>query len=364
MAETKLGLVLSAGGARAAYQVGVLKYVAEHFPNFRPRIFCGVSAGSINATFLSQGDPIETAIPKLYSVWRSLTFDEVFKTNFNSMLSMGLRWGSDLFVSKVTRRLLLKSFLDASPLSRTLLSHIHFWKISKAIQAGRVDGLSVIATNYHDGCSTIFYESHLPIPPWYRESRRSMRTLIRVRHVMASCSIPILFEPVRIGDHLFGDGSLRFNFPLSPAIQLGANRLFAISIRSAKPDKALVQRSPESLGMGFIAGAVLNSIFLDSLEADFETLTRFNELAEGGWIKKVPGLLLRPSVDLGSLAKEHLDEVPFHLRQLLKATASPAELGDLLSYLMFSQQYLRRLLELGENDAAAQHAHIEKFLAL
>jgi NTE family protein len=357
----KLGLVLPAGGARAAYQVGVLRHIATHFPHFRPRIFTGISAGSINASFLAQGDPIEKSTAELYQLWERLQFEHVLKTNFNTLFRMASRWTYDLFLSKVTKRLLVKSLLDASPLAHTLLSHLHFWKISRAIRTGLVDGLAISATNYHDGTTTIFFDSNKSIPPWVREQRRAIRTAIRMRHIMASCSIPLLFEPVRIGDYLYGDGSLRFNFPFSPAIQLGATDLLAVSIRCPTPENPLGYR-PEHVGLGFIAGAVLNSIFLDSIEADYENLLRINRATEGSELKKIPGVLVRPSQDLGALAAEYLDEVPFHFRQLLRSTANPEELGDLLSYLMFSPAYIKTLLELGKKDAETYHSNIEELL--
>jgi NTE family protein len=358
----QLAIVLPAGGARAAYQVGVLRYIGEAFPKIAPKIYCGISAGSINACFLAQGQPFDIGAKQLYELWSRLEFNQVLKTNFNSLFSMSSRWLYDMFISKVTQKLLLKSLLDASPLSQTLLSHIHFWKISRAIRNGVIDGLAVSATNYHDGNTTIFFDSHRDLPVWIRETRRAVRSQIHLRHVMASCSIPLLFEPVRIGDFLFGDGSLRFNFPFSPAIHLGASHALAIGIRSPAPQNSLGFR-PEHVSMGFVAGAVLNSIFLDSIEADYENMARNNRIADGIHIKKVPSLLLRPSQDLGALSADFLNEVPFHFRQFLKSTASPKELGDLLSYLMFSPGYINRLLELGMKDAEREKETLEKFLS-
>lgn len=358
----KIGLVLPAGGARAAYQVGVLRYMGEAFPNFDPKIFTGISAGSINACFLAQGEPFPKASRELYDLWEKLRFEEVMQTNFRSLSTMIGRWMYDMFFSKVTRKLLLKSLLDASPLAQTLLNHIYFWKVSRAIRNGAVHGLSVSATNYHDGTTTVFFDSTDPIAPWSREQRRAVRTSIRMRHIMASCSIPILFEPIRIGDFLYGDGSLRFNFPFSPAIHMGATHLFAVGIRCPLPQNPLGFR-PDHVGMGFVAGAVLNSIFLDSIDADFENILRTNNaVGTGGSVKKIPARLVRPSCDLGALAKDYFQEVPFHFRQLLRSTAPPEELGDLLSYLMFSPGYLKALLELGMKDAEAQHQDLRKFL--
>jgi NTE family protein len=359
--EKRLGLVLPAGGARAAYQVGVLTYIAEQYPAFRPTIFTGISAGSINACFLAQGDPFAESAAKMGELWAKLGFDDVFATNFRSLSSMVGRWISDMFLSKMTRRILLRSLLDASPLAGTLLTHVHFWKIARALKEKRIHGVAVTATNYHSGSSTVFFDSSDPIEPWTRQDRVSLRTNLRVRHIMASCSIPILFEPVRIGDHLYGDGSLRYNFPFSPAIHLGATHVLGISIRApGAPD--IAGYSPDQLNLGFIAGAVMNSVFLDSLEPDYESVLRMNRLAAGGIVRPVTPLLIRPSQDLASLSKDHLKDVPFHFRQLLRSTANPEELGNLLSYLLFSPSYLNELMALGRRDADKARGELENFV--
>ncbi len=359
----KYALVLAAGSARAAFQAGVLRYVAEHFPEFKPRIFSGISAGSINACYLAQGEPFPDAAAQLYKLWEQLSFDQVFRTNFRSIASMGMRWMYDMFVSKITRRLLLKSLLDASPLAMTLLNNIHFWKISKAVQLGLIDGVSVTATNYNNGCATIFYDSHHPIPAWSREQRRSERTSIRARHIMASCSIPILFPPIRIGHSLFGDGSLRFNFPFSPALRLGATHLLAVSIRPKKAEDPPATHNPENVGMGFVAGAILNSIFLDSVEQDFENVSRINKF-QTAEDRKVYPFLIRPSQDPAAIAPLFRKEAPFHFRQLISSGSGAEDSGDLLSYLLFSPGYIRALLELGYKDAKDQHENIRKGLQL
>jgi NTE family protein len=360
--KSKLGIVLSAGGARAAYQVGVLKEIAAQVDHFDPRLFTGISAGSINAAYLSQGEPMREACEHLFQLWSELTFTQVFRTNFNSLFRMGMRWLYDLSLSKVTQRLLLKSLLDASPLGDTLLRHVHFWKVSRSIRTGLIDGLAITATNYHDGTTTTFFDSNEVIEPWIRERRLAVRTALRIRHVMASCSIPILFEPIPIGKYLFGDGSLRFSFPFSPVIHLGATRILAVGIRSPQTENPFPESRPDHLSLGFIAGSVLNSIFLDSLEFDYENLCRINALVGEGSPAYVPTLLIRPSRDLGAIAREHAQELPFHFRQLISATATPDELGDLLSYLMFSNGYIRALLELGRQDAKNQMDSIRQFL--
>lgn len=359
----RYAIVLPAGGARAAYQVGVLKALSEKFPQFQPRIFTGISAGSINSTFLAQGAPFPEACDELYHLWEKLEFKQVFETNFGSIASIFLRWTYDLFLSKFTHRLLMRSILDATPLAVTLLENIHFPRISSAVRQGIIDGVAVTATDYQLGQSTVFFDSSDAIEPWVREQRRGVRTPLRARHIMASCSIPILFEPVRIGDYLFGDGSLRFNFPFSPALRMGATHIVAVGIRSAHPVNPLEPRK-DRVGMGFVAGAVLNSIFLDSIEVDYENIQRINRHRGDRETRTIRAFLQKPSRDLGALARSHMGEVPFHLRQVLGSTAKTAELGDLLSYLLFSPGYLKSLLELGEADGAASAQQFAEVMEL
>lgn len=361
----KLGLVLSAGGARAAYQVGVLKGVGEMFPTLRPAILAGLSAGSINAVYLAQGEPLGEASRELHRLWAELRFEQVFRTNFKSLFSMFNNLLYDLFLSKVTKKLRFTSILDASPLAETLLGHINFPKIFRAIRSGTVEGLAVSTTNYNTGENTVFYDSHRNIPPWQRQRRRSVRTAIRTRHIMASCSIPLLFEPVRIGSYFYGDGAIRFRFPLSPAIHLGATHILAIGISPNLPEE-IPPLEGKHMSIGIVAGSVLNSIFIDALEMDYENLCRMNEIAgESGKVKRVEAMLIRPSQDLGRLAQKHVNEAPFHFRQLIKTSATrSADMGDLVSYLLFSPGYLRDLMELGYQDAMARRAELASFLPL
>lgn len=354
------GIVLSAGGARAAYQVGVLKFIGEKCPTFKPQVFAGVSSGSINASYLAQGQPFPQAALNLHQLWHGIAFDQVLETRFVTLFSLLNRWVYDLFISKVTKKLLLSSLLDASPLAQTILTHTHFWKIHRAIHAHKLRGLAVTATNYNTGLTSVFFDSAALKQGWSRAGRVGIRTPIKLKHIMASCSIPILFEPVKIGDHFFGDGALRFHFPFSPAIKLGANKILAIGVHCDDSDHPVtpLQEQPR---MGFIAGAVLNSLFIDSIELDFENLNRINRM-KGKMAAPIDAFLVRPSQDLGQLAKDCIEEVPFHLRQLLKSTADPEELGDLLSYLMFSPKYVRKLLALGYSDAEQNWKDLESFI--
>jgi NTE family protein len=186
MSQHGSAIVLPAGGARAAYQVGALSFIAKRFPDYRPKIFCGVSAGSINACFLAQGLPFPQSTAELYELWSRLTFEHVLKTQFQTMFRVFLRWGSDLFLSRYTHKLLLRSLLDASPLAVTLVNHIHFSRISRALRNGNILGLSVTATNYKEGKTTVFFDSADPIAEWHREQRVARRTTIRIKHIMAS----------------------------------------------------------------------------------------------------------------------------------------------------------------------------------
>jgi len=357
----RIGLVLPAGGARAAYQVGVLKYIGENF-TLTPRVLTGVSAGSINSCFLSQGEPFTQATQKLYELWSKLEYSQVMRVQFQSMMRLGVRILYDLFLSKFSKRRMLRSLIDATPLSLTLLEHIHFWKITRALRSGKLDGVAVTATNYSEGTATVFFDSRLPIQPWTRERRIAVRTSIRVRHIIASCSIPILFEPIKIGDYLYGDGSLRFNYPFSPALHLGATHILAISHRCesrvAPPPVA------HNMGLGFIAGSVLNSLFQESLEFDYENICRINTREKNVDGQKLKVCFLRASRDLGDVAKDFYSEIPFHFRQVLGSTANKEDLGDLMSYLLFSPGYVNALMDLGYKDDKNQKDIIKQNLDL
>jgi len=297
-ANTVSGLVLSAGGARAAYQVGVLKFISEKSPDFNPQVFAGVSSGSINASYLAQGQSFSEATRNLYQLWYSIAFDQVLETRFGTLFSILNRWVYDLFISKVTKKLLLSSLLDASPLAQTILTNTHFWKIHKAIHSNKIRGLAVTATNYNTGMTSVFFDSTETKTGWARAGRVGIRTPIKLKHIMASCSITILFEPVKIGDSFYGDGALRFHFPFSPAIKLGANKILAIGVHC--PDSATPEvKATDQPRMGFIAGAVLNSLFIDSIELDYENLNRINRM-KNKTATPIDAFLVRPSEDLGN----------------------------------------------------------------
>jgi NTE family protein len=339
-------IVLSAGGARAAYQVGVLRRIAERAPDFQPTIFSGVSAGSINACFLAQGEPFAETTRRMEELWLELKSEDVFRTNFPSLSRAILRWVTDLFFARVTNRILLRSLLDATPLASTLGSRIPFAKVHRAIREGRVEGLSVTATDYRTGASVIFFDSTRKIPAWVRRHRQGIPGPVHLKHVLASCSLPVLFEPVKIGDRWYGDGSIRFSFPLSPAINMGAKRILAIGTQPHGTEAP----AAEAATMGYVAGAVLHCLFQDSLETDIELLETINAAAPE---KHIATAVLRPSIDPARLASEHLGELPFHFRQLLRTTAKRGDLGGLASYLLFSKPYLSALIELGRTDVDA-----------
>lgn len=336
-------VVLSAGGARAAYQVGVLRRIAERAPSFQPTIFSGVSAGSINACFLAQGDPFDDVTRRMEEMWRSLNSEDVFKANFPSLSRAIFRWVTDLFFARVTDRILLRSLLDATPLATTLASRVPFAKVHRAVRDGKVQGLSVTATDYRTGGSVIFFDSHREIAAWHRRHRKGVPGAVHLKHVLASCALPVLFEPVKIGDRWFGDGSIRFSFPLSPAINMGARKILAIG---TQPDDTQTP-SAEAATMGYVAGAVLHCLFQDSLETDIELLETINQAAPD---RRIETAVIRPSVDPAKIAGDHLSELPFHFRQLLRTTAKRGDLGGLASYLLFSNKYLGDLIALGRND--------------
>jgi len=360
----KFGLVLSAGGARAAYQVGVIRFISKHCPQFVPTIYCGMSAGSINASYLAQGGPFGELGENLYKLWMGLQFNDIFKTNFRSIFGISTKLFNDIFFSKVSKRLLFRSVLDASPLAMTISKHMRFGKLFKSMAAGITDGLSITATNYNTGLTTIFYDSNSPIQPWSGPFRKVIRTSFRLRHIMASCSIPILFEPVRIGDAFFGDGALKYNQPFSPALHMGATHILAIGINEENPAPPPAVKSLKPT-MGFMAGVVLDSIFMDSLEPDYKNIFRRNEFAKTTpSLEHIEAHLIRPSINPAAIAENYFGELPYNLRQMIKSAAmDPHDAAELLSYLLFSPGYIKAMTELGEKDAEGHIEALEKICA-
>ncbi len=370
----KVGLVLSGGGARGAYQAGVVKAIATIAQKLKTAnplpILTGVSAGAVNSAFLaSKADDFMKATEELAAMWSKITADQVFRTDIFAAGRSGLRLITDATLGALYKKKLSRSLLDTSPLSAFLEEKIQFQRIDRNIEAGHIDSLAVTATNYMNALSITFVHGRPDTPMWTRSRRMSQLTPIRKEHIMASSAIPLFFPPVKVGSEHYGDGCLRNNAPLSPAIHLGANRLIVVSVR--RPDN----RTPgadNSIEPTFarVLGVILNALLLDSIETDMERLSRINstlsyvpqkqkaELA----LREIDFLWLRPSQDIGQLAGELFHRLPQVIRYLVSGLGSSREAAELTSYLLFDPDFCGQLVHMGYEDAMAEKDKIEYFL--
>lgn len=373
-------MVLTGGGARAAYQVGALRALAELLGEKAPfQILAGASAGAINSTGLAiYGDDFRAGVAHLLSTWRSLLPEHVYRTDAGSLVSIGATWMRQLSTGGIFGGTHVNALLDTTPLRRLLERVLPTHRIGEHIASGRLRGVAVTATSYHTGTAMSFFEGAHDIAPWTRSSRLGTRESISVPHVLASSAIPMFFPPVSIDGAWFGDGCVRLSAPLSPAIHLGAQRLVAIGIRYARTPKetdALNQMGRRDRPtISEISGVLLNAIFLDSLDSDVERMERINatlslltDEQHGRMrhpLRSIPLLVLRPSRDLGSLAVEQYRRFPRTLRHLLRGIGASGDSGwDLVSYLAFEPAYIERLMELGYDDTYARRAEVESFFA-
>lgn len=375
-----VGLVLTGGGARAAYQAGVLRAIAEARPE-GPCPFsaiAGVSAGSLNGAFLAAGaGDFRAVTQRMWDVWANVRTEEVFDTRAVALAKLSLSWIRNLSLGGLFRDPEVNYLLDTAPLKDFVRRHLNEEDVYRNLTSGLIHGLAISATNYVTGTGVTFFDGRESIQPWYRTTRIAIRTRLTSEHVLASCALPFFFPPVKVEGSFYGDGCIRFNTPLSPAIHMGADRLLAIGIRHFRTVERTLElnRIPaaDSPTVADITGVLLNAVFLDSLETDLERMERINrtvQLLHRGAapdaifeLRNIPVLPIRPSRDLGSLAAELFDRFPLALRHLLKGIGASGRTGwDLLSYLAFDGAYTRRLLNLGYEDAQTHKDELISFL--
>jgi NTE family protein len=367
----RTALVLSGGGARGAYQVGVLRGLVELglLPDRAGfDILVGSSAGAINATALAAyADALPEGLARVERVWREIHPADVFRTDVASLGSIGMHWAWDLSLGGLTGRVGARSLLDTSPLRRLLAERLPFGGIERNVASGVLDALVLVATDLFTANGVIFLHAPRRTKLWTRSRWRIERSRIGVDHVMASSAIPIFFPPVRIHDTYFGDGSIRNTAPLSPAINLGAERIVAIGVSG--PAAPLRRRRRKPPTMAQIAGVLLDAVMLDAIEVDVEHSERVNTSVlrcpvwENGRapFRLVHVLWLRPSRRVRDLAARFAKRVPRVLRYLMRGLGSDESVTELTSYLLFDSEFCGRLIDLGRDDVLADRARIERF---
>jgi NTE family protein len=358
-------LVLTGGGARSAYQVGVLKGIADllrrgsacPFP-----VITGTSAGAVSAIALaSDAAHFRRSILAIERVWRDFRVHHVFKADAASMVKSGLHW----FMAFITGGWLVQpphSLFDNSPLWELLRVHLHFDGIPRSLYKTHLHAIGISATCYGDADSVTFFAAEPSAEPWYRVYRKGVRATLTLDHLMASLAIPFLFRPVLLNDAYYGDGAMRQTSPLSPAILLGATRLVIIGVNDPAPTGAAPPRHAIEPTYSQMFGFMLDSLFMDTLNANLERINRYNESAD---MRPIETLLLTPSQDVNEIARRHLKELPRALRTLLHALGAHNSANSLLlSYLLFERGFTRELIDLGYQDAKTRAGEIREFLQL
>jgi NTE family protein len=377
--DADLALMLSGGGARAAYQVGVLRALARDCPGVSPGILTGVSAGGINAAYLAAcQEPFAETVNQLAEAWTDIRIDDVFRVDLRDLASRGVRWGGRLLSGGRYVLPPARSLVDTAPL-RDLIARLlqaedgQVTGISRNLASGRLRAIALTGSSYSTGQSVTWVQARQDegITTWERPLRKSVACTLTVEHVMASAALPFFFPAIEVDGAWYGDGGIRLTTPLSPAIHLGARRIIAVSTRTTR-SRAEVDRSAIS---GYpppaqVAGVLYNAIFLDQLDSDALELQRINRLIgrlrepRRDGLRHIELLLLRPSVDLGPLANEYEADLPRAFRFLTRGLGTrETRSNDMLSLVMFQRDYVRRLIDLGDADATARIDDIRRFLS-
>jgi NTE family protein len=381
--ENMLGLVMTGGGARGAYQAGVLKRIGEikrvqtHGNPFP--IIGGTSAGAINGSGIAVGsNDFASATKVVAQLWSGIRPSDVFTCNVLSQAGNSLTWIMDLSFGGIFGGGHAHSLLDAAPLGHFLRKHIDCDRIQENIKRGHLYALAISATNYNTGTSYLFIQGKKGHPIWNRSRRVTLATKITAEHIRASAAIPLVFSPVQLptprGTAFFGDGCVRLQQPLSPVIRLGATKLLAIGVRGEStehPEEATDQKDPS---LAHVLGILFNVMFLDHLATDIEHLERLNQLLSSGTISQsgiegcermrpLATLLITPSVNLSTVAQDHQHDMPYLIQYFINSLGrDAASCADLMSYLLFTSPYTKALIDIGYRDAARRIDEIENLL--
>ena len=372
----RAALVLTGGGARAAYQVGVLAAISEILPDKKRcpfPIICGTSAGAINAAYLATRTAhFALGVAELRSLWRSFHAGDVYRADAPGMAAAALSWLGAMAGGWLVRRS-PRSLLDSTPLHRLLERHIDFAQIAAAIQDGRLHSLSITCSGYASGQSVSFFQGRPDLDPWQRAQRLGAHAKLGLEHLLASSAIPFIFPAVKINREYFGDGSMRQVAPISPAIHLGADRILVIGAGRQATAESVRVPDGDYPSLAKIAGHALSSIFLDSMWADLERIRRINKTLtlipeavkkeQGTQLRPIDVLVIAPSQRLDHLAAQHAASLPWPVRAMLGGIgAMNKDGGALTSYLLFERPYTRALIQLGRKDTLARRQEVLEFL--
>ncbi|WP_321934374.1 patatin-like phospholipase family protein [Paraburkholderia sp. J8-2] len=376
----RLALVMMGGGARAAYQAGALRALAELASHAEPArrampftVICGTSAGAINATSIaSRADQFTQGAAHLVEIWSDMRASQIYRTDWPGVAAAGARWLAALAfgwaASSVGARTAPRTLFDSTPLARMLPHSLNFHRIEQMLDERRLHALAVTALSYSSGRHVTFYQASEPITAWRRAQRTARMVALTPAHLLASAAIPFLFPAVRLeldGRHeYFGDGSIRQIAPLSPAIHFGAQRIVVLGAATPTPEVPAARGDKDTYPtLAQIGQQVLASVFLDALGADIERIEHVNRMVlqlphavepESGW-RHVEVLAIAPSERIELVAARHLQQLPRSVRMLLGAMGGNRASGAAFaSYLLFEREFTRELIELGYRDTLAQ----------
>jgi NTE family protein len=375
--DHKLGLVLPGGGARGAYQVGVLKAISNIQGSIEKspfNVISGTSAGAINASVIcSEIENFHESILKLEKIWGNFSTNQIYRTDNLFMLRQSFHWLLTLISGGVLTKN-PRSLLDNQPLRDLLKDAVDFESINRNIYSGVLDAMIVTAASYEQKKSVSFFTTGTSTKNWHKVGRSSRKTEINVEHLMASVALPLIFPAVRIEGEYYGDGAMRQETPLSPAIRLGATNLLVISTESPK-DNAANSSKKDYPNFSELGGYILDGLFSGSLYSDLERLDRINQVislndkqkvqTNTKEMKYIDYLVISPSIDFSEIAKNCYKDIPFSLRALFKGIGIKKDKNsDLLSFLLFESSFSKSLIDLGFRDAMNRKDEIKDFLKL
>lgn len=375
----KTALVLTGGGARGAYQVGVLRAVADLFPkrSHNPfSIITGTSAGAINAVAIAaSANNFRLSIRKVEKIWTELSVSKVYNADAFHIGYNLLRLFMSLFNAGISKTRPL-ALLDNSPLRELLRHSIQFRNIQSRIDRGYLDAVGITASAYDSGESVTFFQANTNIYKWHKTRKLGIPAAVSIEHLMASSALPTIFPAEMIGREYFGDGALRQLSPISPALYMGADRAMVIGVSGNVRVNEETPATTHSPSLAKMVGHVFNSAFLDALDTDLEHLIRINELigiienenprAPNAGLRKIDLLCIEPSIEFDKIAEKHVKDLPWAMRTVLQVTGATQRGGggSLASYLLFEGAFCRELISHGYRDAMEQEAIITHFFGL